>query len=262
MSNPQNPQWVKYGERHGWLITGALPANRLSGGDFWSQASRVACAAEGGQVDMVQCYDAGIMTAGPLGFTAATETLPKLFAEMPRPVLAHHLGDRFAAHGIGLQSNPAHGVPRLVRGLRPLSLIEQREVFLGGSNGIEWTEEQQRIAFDWVVAINALLTDPATLRATAQAAGKLLSGYVAQEAATLLGFASPYSPPSQTGLRRAAACYLAYAINHPRGALRLLKAAGPDAERLMELAQHAGAWPETFAHRTRRLRAALDAETW
>lgn len=243
------------------MVTGAVPASKLAGGDFWTMAVRVACAAEGGHVDMVQCYDAGILSAGPLGFTVAFDTLPKLLAEIARSTLAQYLGDCFAERAICLQSDPAHGAPRFVRGLRPLSKTELREVFLGGSNGITWTNEQKQIAFDWVVAFNALLADPSTHRATARASGKVLSSYVTPEAAQLLAFAGS-NPPSPPMLRRAAACFLSYAVNHPRGAGRLLKAAGGDADRMMEIASHPGAWPETFAQRTGRTRAALAAEAW
>lgn len=255
------PSWVRYGERHGWMLTGSVPASKLAGADFWAQAVRVACIAEGGHVDMVQCYDAGIMSAGPLGFTAAFGTLAALLAAMPPAKLVERLGGLFAGQCMGLRTDPALGPPAFVRGLVPMTADELRGVFLGGSDGVTWDEDQKEVARLWTVALGDLLADPATFRSTSSAATKTLRSYLGAEAAQLLAF-SGSNPPTLTALRRAAACFLSYAVNNPRGALRLLKAAGPDADRMLEIAAHGGAWPETFAQRTGRTRAALAAETW
>lgn len=243
------------------MTIGVVPASSLAGGDFWTQATRVACTAEGGHVDMVQCYDAGIMSAGPLGFTAAFGTLAILLAEQPSALLETCVGDLFAERCMGLRTDPARGQPAFVRGVRQMTHDELVEAFLGGSNGIEWTEDQRKLAHKWTVSLQVMLSQPASLRSTANAASKTLRTYLNAEAARLLAFTGQ-QPPSLLQLRRAAGCYLAYAVNNPRGALRLLKAAGPDADRMLEIAARPGAWPETFAQRTGRTRAALATETW
>ena len=261
MSELRDPQWVQYGSRHGWMVTGVVPATNLAGGDFWAQAARVACMAEGGRVDMVQCYDAGIMSAGPLGFTAATGTLAALLAEQPPDLLEQCLGDLFAEKSMGLRADKAMGIPVFTRGLHAMSKAELVDAFLGGSDGVTWTHEQQALAHKWAVSLQFLLERPASSRSTASATGKVLRTYLSNDAANLLAFTAG-QPPSRTELRRAAACFLAYAVNNPRGALKLLNAAGPDADRMMAIAAHPGAWPETFSQRTGRTRTALTAEQW
>jgi hypothetical protein len=216
--------------------------------------------AEGGHVDMVQCYDAGIMTAGPLGFTALTGTLASLLALVPSNLLIKYLGVLFEERHVGLQTDPAYG-PAFVRGLYSMDVDMRREVFLGGSDGVTWTDNQKDIAYAWVRAFRDLLCDPAAHRATTKAASTVLRTYLTPTAKTLLAFVLP-NPPSAVALRRAAACFLGYAVNNPKGADRLLAASGPDAERMMEIAVHGGAWPATFGQRTPRLRAALNAEVW
>lgn len=243
------PSWVRYGNRHGWLWSGTVKAAALAGNDFWSKAARVVCAAEGGNVDMVQCYDAGIFTAGPLGATAAFGTLAKLLADIPENLLVTHLGAMFEERCLGF----AGGTFRV--GLRAATVDDLRRAFLGGTEDVTmWqaTDPEAIIARRWVEAFAALLADPAALRGIAVASGKTLMGYLPVEARMLL----------PTVHNQATACFLAFAINNPRGAMRLLRAAGPDADRMLDVASQRGAWPDTFPQRVSRTRAALNAEQW
>jgi hypothetical protein len=61
---------------------------------------------------------------------------------------------------------------------------------------------------------------------------------------------------------RAVGVYLALAVNADAAALRVANFAGWDAGRMMEAAAMAGPWPETFAVRIPRIRAALEREGW
>lgn len=249
------PSWVRYGTRHGWLWRGVVPARELAGATFWAQAARVTCIAEGGNVDMVQCYDAGIFTAGPLGATAAFGTLAKLLADIPANLREQHLGELCEERGLSFD-----GTFRM--GLRAATADDLKRVFLGNGDETTWGPEDPEavLARRWVEAFAALLADPAALRGIALASGKTLQAYLVPEAAQLLG--TVQNPGLAPANPRAVACFLSFAINNPRGALRVLKAAGPDADRMLDVASHPGSWPDTFPQRVGRTRAALAAETW
>ncbi len=259
-----NPSWVKYGDRHGWLWRGVVGSRALMGGDFWAQAVRVTCAAEGGNVDMVQCYDAGIMTAGPLGATAAFGSLAKLVAEIPSELRDRYLGDLFHFADLGLREAPSAG---FTKGIRSATEAELVDAFLAGGDQHTWTADMLSAsqARDWVVAFAALLADPAAMRSISSASCKTLMGFLTSDASKILGAGAILGSTcagSSIASRRATAAFLAFAVNNPKGALAVLRAAGCDADRILDVASGAGAWPSTFPQRVARTRAALDAETW
>lgn len=256
------PSWVRYGSLHGWMWRGAIPAKELVGAGFWAQAARVACSAEGGSVDMVQCYDAGIFTAGPLGMTARFGTLAKLVAEVPSNVRLKYLGPLAELRGLGLREGP--GAVFTV-GLRTATPADFERVFLGGADLSAWAEadEEAQLAREWVVAFAEMLTDPAARRGVTTVSANMLKSYLAPEAAKLFGFGPVGAPePVKPDAKRAMACHLAFAINNPKGALKVLQIAGPDADRILDAAGQPGAWPSTFPQRVARTRAALATEAW
>jgi hypothetical protein len=252
--------WVKYGNRHGWLCRGTVPARELVGSTFWVQAARVACIAEGGCIDMVQCYDSAIMTAGPLGANALSGTLSRLLFDIPRGVLGDHLGDLFTDRCLGLDSSTA----QFTRGIRRATVPELREAFAGGVDTTEWSEadESAQIAKAWTEALAGLLADPITRRPVGSATATMLRSYATPTALKAFGANNQFAEPTTRLAKRGLACWLAFAINHPKGAASLLTMAGPDADRLLETASRPGPWPATFAQRVGRTRSALESEAW
>lgn len=250
------PSWVRYGDRHGWMAHGGVPAKALAGATFWTQAARVTCIAEGGCVDMVQCYDAGIFTAGPLGATAAFGTLGKLLVDVPPNLREQHLGEMCEERCLGYDGNTFR------IGLRVATADDLRRVFTGNADLRAWGREDPEavIARRWVEAWGALLADPAALRGIGVACGRMLQAYLPATAATKLGFSVSVNPSASA--RRATATFLSFSINNPKGALRVLDAAGADADRMLDAASRPGAWPDTFPQRVARTRAALAAESW
>lgn len=258
------PKWQVYGGFAGWQWEGTVPPSVLVGQSWEVKAVRVVAAAEGGKVDMVQCYDAGIMTAGPLGATVRFGTLQALLGAIPLHVLQRHLGGVFEEAGVGLQLAPGMSAV-FTRGLRPLTdLAELRDVFFAGSDGKAWNGEQVDFAERWVRGLAALLQDPASHPAVTAASVNTMMGYL-HPARGALGWTQAHQVPPTPELRKAAACWVAFAINNPTGAQRLLQAAGArgllSAESLLSEAQAPG-YPTTFAQRVGRTRRALDAETW
>jgi hypothetical protein len=253
------PSWVKYGDRRGWLWRGTVPAREMTGATFWVQASRVACVAEGGCLDMVQCYDAAIMTAGPLGANAISGTLPRLLREIPPVTLEAHLGDLFDARHMGLDMT----LSTFTKGLRKATTDDLRLVFLDGADIRTWHYDDPAalVAREWVVRLARMLADPCTRRAVGTATAAMLRGYASAEARNAFCLVGTTEPPDPRG-RRGYAAWLSFAINNPKGAAALLKMAGADADRLLDVASQPGPWPNTFAQRVGRTRAALDAEAW
>lgn len=257
-----NVKWQTYGEFEGWQWEGVVPASVLVGESWAHKALRVVTAAEGGMVDMVQCYDAGIMTAGPLGATARFGTLQALLGEIPRPVLQTHLGKMFEEAGVGLHVAPGMQAV-FTRGLRPvIEPAELREVFFAGSDGKRWNGEQMDFAERWVRGLAATMADAAG--AIARASIRTLEAYLAPARKMILPDDLQHAPT-----RKAAACWVAFAINNPAGAKRLLAATTRrppylTADDLLQEAQKGAAagYPATFAQRVTRTRRALDAERW
>jgi len=254
-----NPMWVKYGDRRGWQWPGVVPAKQIAGMTFWAKAARVACAAEGGQLDMVQCYDRGIMSVGPFGATAAFGALGDFLSEIPRNILVQYLGELFRRTCLSLNGTV------LMRGLSPATLEELNYAFRGGADDTTWEESfaSASLALEWVRAFAAMLADTASHRGVGMACSKLLSTiYMTPAAGELLGMRPSSTPPASAAAQRAAACFLSFAVNHPQGAMRLLRTAGCDADRMLDAAMAAGPWPATFGQRVARTRAALASEAW
>lgn len=254
-----SPAWVRYGNDHGWLHRGSIPAKELIGATFWAQAARVACAAEGGNLDMVQCYDAGVFTAGPLGATIASGALARFLADIPMNLLVTHLGALAERYGLGFCASDRE----FKIGLRTATIEDLRRVFVGGSTFYAWhpTDPAALQAREWVEAFAALLADPAARRGIGIASAQVVAGYLDSAASSIFN-ATRVGEIMPASMRRPAACYLAFAINNPRGAARLLAMAGADADKMLDTASRPGPWPDTFAQRVGRTRAALDAEAW
>lgn len=256
----KGPQWVKYGARYGWQHVGTIPASKLPGADFWARAARVACAAEGGAIDMVQCYDAGILSAGPLGANVASGTLARLLDCITADVLAYYLGDLAEQHGLGLKNGS------FMLGLRPATTAQLHALFLGSTNEniqTTWTPETDEAADakEWVEALAELFADSRAQYGILQGTTRMIQTYTTREANAAFGLSFVNAEPLIAN-ERGYATWLAYAVNNPKGAERLLAAAGPDADSMLSVAAAGGAWPSTFASRTGRTRAALEAEVW
>lgn len=256
------PSWVRYptaqGTRMGWRWTGTVPARDLLGATFWAQAARVACVSEGGMLDSVQCYDAGIFTAGPLGATALTGTLGSFLADIPGPTLAAHLGPLGEQHGLGFCA----GERAFKIGFRTATADDLRRVFLGNGDQLVWkdADAQALQARAWVVAFASLLSDPIARRGIGIAAARLIREYLGSAGQPVFMPGGAFEVPRH--MQRACACYLAFAINNPKGAARLLSIAGADADKMLDVASAPGPWPNVFASRVGRTRTALAAEAW
>jgi len=148
-------------------------------------------------------------------------------------------------------------------GLRRAEPIEVAERIrgIGNARGTAWTSEGREIARRWVIGIARAFGDRASMRSVASAYSKHLKTCITSTAVTSLGFAGT-TPPAMVSLKRAAACYFAYSVEDAASATRLLQAAGPDAERMMETVGNAGPWPTTWSSKVGRIRAALAKESW
>lgn len=266
-----NARWVRYGNRHGWQITGNVPAAALrvgSGDDFWTKALRVACAAEGGHADAVQCYDAGVMTAGPLGCTATSGTLADLLAEIPEAAREYFIGrllrEQCAELVVRFEGDRNRSYLRRTIGPDGASLnaVECRSVFLGGSDGVAWSDEQKQLALDWTNALHAMLRAPDVGDCVVGASARILRSYMPFRAAGRFGFVVG-QPPASAVRREAAACFLAFAINNPVGAVELIdKVSELTADTILIAASNEGGLPSTFKQRVGRTTTALAAESW
>jgi hypothetical protein len=259
----ENLDWAQYGERYGWLYRGDADAEALLGVDTWIKYTRVAVTAIATKINSVHCYDRGILTVGPFGMNLADGSLQQALAHISPEARRQHLGMLFERHGIGFQTDPACGLPMITIGLRRAEHDEIAVRVLGTDNmrGDAWTGESREVARRWVVAMARTFSDAAAVRGVAKAYSNHLRGAMTSAAITTLGFAGT-TPPSMVGLKRAAACYLAFAVEDGAAATRLLLAAGPDAERMMEMVTNPGPWPTTWAPRVGRVRAAIAKESW
>jgi hypothetical protein len=124
-----------------------------------------------------------------------------------------------------------------------------------GSDGYAWTPDQMNVAREWTLAFSATLRHPSARRAAFDASAMALRAYTGA------------SLPMQTAgndltTKRASAVFLSFAVHAHEAARRLQAVAGLNAESMMDHASKIGAWPETFAARVPRLRAALNNEVW
>lgn len=263
--------WAGYGGFSGWAHWGTRrAAELLPGDDFWARAARVAAAAEGGRVDAVQCYDSAIMTAGPLQGTAAFHYLQHLLGNCwgydPEGFIACMTPAMFDGNAdpvVEVRQEPRSpsGWALFYPGRdEPLLSAQQlRAVFLGGSDGRTWTQPQRDHARRWVECLVELLGDHGGFdHVVVQHSGWLLRRFLDPLSRTqLAGLAV-----SERARERLTACHLAYAINNPTGARRLLGATlaarTPSAETYLGLARSAR--PDTFPKRVASTRARLDAE--
>lgn len=225
--------WASYGKRRGWAHWGEQSALRLTvPGDEWmTKAVRVAAAAEGGKLDAVQCYDAGVMSAGPLQGTAAWGYLQRLIGRMQAhdfERVTDHLGEilyerswsaiweapvgAFTRGGYAFYSLDHETDRQDPNDTRP----ELCRILLGGSDGVTWNKEQSDHAKAWVRGLVGLLRDPTFAPVVADECAWILRRFLWSKAVPYLERVE-----SVPGILRAA--YLAFAINHPAGALRLLK---------------------------------------
>lgn len=255
-------QWVKYGTRSGWMELGSVPASAIGGIDFWSKVLRVVCAAEGGHVDMVQCYDLGIMSAGPIGATAQSGALAQLLNLIPFEIRQAKLGALFEQAGLGLSEKG------FTKGIGPASHEDLKKAFLGGSDGWAWKESEKQVALAWVNALSSALRDPTSLRCIGKIAIPVLKPYVSALAERVFGMDGLFIAESPV-IKRAIATWVSFSVNHPTGANRLLSQSGgvpgipPTADAILEVASRASPlWPATFSQRVGRTRAALEKESW
>jgi len=225
--------WASYGKRRGWAHWGEQSALRLvvPGDEWMTKAVRVAAAAEGGKLDAVQCYDAGIMSAGPLQGTAAWGYLQRLIGRMQAhdfERVADHIAEVMYERSwsavweapVGVFTRGGYAFYTLDRDSALQDPSDTRpelcRILLGGSDGVTWSKEQSDHAKAWVRALVGLLRDPRFAPVVAEESAWILRRFLWSKAVPYLERVE-----SEPGVLRAA--YLAFAINHPAGALRLLK---------------------------------------
>ncbi len=160
-------RWAKYGPYSGWYAVGARKP-RLSGHPgFWEAVFSVTCACAGSNVDQAHCCGLGILALGGLGVTAQSGYAqlllhycllnnPARYVEVMAPVL----------HETGVYTKPSSKSPSGVAFYYPTklpALLEgSMESFLrGGSDGIEWSAAQKKLAQLWVSCCSELLRDEA-----------------------------------------------------------------------------------------------------
>lgn len=261
--------WTGYGGYLGWAHYGTRKASELlPGEDFWSKAVRVAASAEGGKVDAVQCYDSGIMTAGPLQATAKFHYLQHLlatcynadnegFVKCMIPAMYTDNADPIYP----LLPNPK--VPGgwsicLPDGTPAITNAQLQKVFLGGSNGRAWSSPQKAHAKQWVECLTELLQ-------CFDAEVAIHSGWL------LRRFFSEKARQQIAGLEldeverdRLTACHLAYSINNPASAQRILSSVvtqkAPRPNHAAYLAIAGVSRPDTFPKRVAATRARILAE--
>lgn len=222
--------WASYGKRSGWAHWGKNSALSLvvPGDEFATKAVRIAAAAEGGKIDAVQCYDTGIMSAGPLQGTARFGLLQRLLARMQRldfPRFESYFGEimyerSWVAVWGSTEAFDARGkfaFYSLDDPTTPLkSMAELERILLGGSDGRKWSRQQSGYAKAWMYPFVRILQDPVFLPCVANESAWIVQRYLHPKAKPILDRIEP-----TPGLLRAT--YLSFAINHPAGALRLLR---------------------------------------
>jgi hypothetical protein len=258
--------WCEEDGRSGWRETGAVSTSNFAAWDFWTKAARLVCAVEGRHADYVSALTDGVLDVGPLAIPldvrAATmrhQTAggASILGEIPIHAWREAMGLECAQTSVGFTRAREDGGPVFTIGVTPIVGDELRHVFLGGSDGVTWTEQQRTLSGQWVAAISRLLRHEG-------ARGKLLVGI--GDALKLHVFGTPAHMRVMQLVAsrqyRAVGVYLALAVNADAAALRVANFAGWDAGRMMEAAAMAGPWPETFAVRIPRIRAALEREGW
>ena len=150
------------------------------------------------------------------------------------------------------------GGPAFTRGLRLIRGDELESVFFGGSDGYAWNPDMMNVAREWVLAFSATLKHPSSRRAVFDASAMALRAYSGRSNGALHMLTMGADPNT----KRAAAVFLSFAVHAYEAAKRLQAVAGWSAEGMMDHASRIGSWPETFAARVPRLRAALNNEVW
>jgi hypothetical protein len=248
--------WTGYGGYKGWAHWGTQTAAKLEvPGDEWlTKAVRIAARAEGNRCDGCQCYDSGIMTIGPLQATAAFGYLQHFVGKLMRydfQRFDYHVGEvmfersrstvwgategLFTRGGFAFYSIDKPADDQSPTDTRP----ELQRILLGGSDGKSWTRQQTERAAHWVRSFVSLLRDPTFEAAIAEECGWMLRRFLWSKAVPYLD-----QIESEPGLLRAT--YLAFAINHPAGALRLLKGS-VEAMTDSKFAKHLPPTPENVA---------------
>lgn len=246
--------WSTWNGLEGWARVGSVPASQLGGATFWSQAARVSAIGSGLHVDAVHTF-AGLLTAGPSGARADDGSLPALLIQLPRDLMMLHLGPISREAGLGILDC------QWSAGLTRADSTDLRRAFGIPEDGQPWSEDARSRALAWVEALGSLLADPASYRAHGQQAGQVLRPRVTDALRAALGW-SGFEPPGNPVLRRAGALAIAFTRVSLRATLQLVRAAGPQADSMLDLACAGSAWPPEFAARAGRLRAALAAESW
>lgn len=246
--------WSTWNGQEGWARVGIVPPSQLGGATFWSQAARVSAVGSGLHVDSVHTF-AGLLTAGPSGARADDGSLPALLVQLPRDLMTTYLGPVSRAAGLGVLDC------QWSVGLTRADPADLRRAFGIPEVGAPWPEDARSRAFDWVEALGSLLADPSSYRAHGQQAGQVLRPRVTDALRTALGWSGP-EPPGDPVLRRAGALAIAFSRVSSRATIQLVRAAGPQADSMLELACSGSVWPPEFAARAGRLRAALAAESW
>lgn len=222
--------WAGYGKYRGWAYYGSRSTRALVvPGDEWAtKALRVVAAPESGKVDAVQCYDAGVMSAGPFQATAHYGVLQRLLAMLQRADFAlfeRHVGEvlwqrSWSAVWGASDSWDARGKYAFYSLDAPETPLKARadlqRILLGGSDGVQWTRGQTAHAKAWVLSLVALLREESLWPTVARECAWMLGRYMHPGAKPVLDRVEP-----EPGVLRAV--YLQFAVNHPAGALRLLK---------------------------------------
>jgi len=181
-----------------------------------------------------------------------------LLAAIPPDVLRETLGAVCERYGVGFERSREAGGPAFTRGLRLIRGDELESVFFGGSDGYAWHPDMMNVAREWALAFSATLKHPSSRRAVFDASAMALRAYSGHSNGALHMLTMGADPNT----KRAAAVFLSFAVHAYEAAKRLQAVAGWSAEGMMDHASRIGSWPETFAARVPRLRAALNNEVW
>jgi hypothetical protein len=222
---------------------------------------------EGRCVDFVDGTTSGVFSLGVLALPLDTRAANKpheisgaaaLLAAIPPDVLRETLGGLCERYGVGFERARESGGPAFTRGLRIISGDEIASVLFGGSDGYAWVPQQMNVAREWALAFSATLGHPSSRRAVFDASAMALRAYSGQANSALYLLTMGGDPNT----KRAAAVFISFAVHAYEAAKRLQAIAGWSAESMMDHASRIGPWPETFAARVPRLRAALNNEVW
>lgn len=258
--------WVEESGRSGWKEVGTLHPSELSAWDFWTKAARVVSSAEGRYVDYVSACTPGVLDIGPLATPLDTRASSAkhhaiggagIIGEIQMHAWREAMAYECEVGGIGFTRAREDGGPVFTRGITPLVEDDLRAFFWGGSDGRLWSEAQKATSGRWVTAISRLLRQPSSrsrvLIGVGNALRNLIDEHMMQERIDGMLQHKNFRP---------VAIYFAFAVQADMAAKRLANFAGWDATRMLEAAATAGPWPETFAARVPRIRAALEREKW